>query len=332
MIGLGDVFGRAACGGIATAAVLTLSGAALAQQHVAIKGGQIGGAFNRWTSAWSIYLPKAIDGVQFSSESSTGSPENMRAVGSGDADFGLVFASDLFNGYRGHGNFEDPITNIGAMTYVFASVGHFVVPEDSEIQKLEDIAGKRVSLGGPGSGSAENITLLLQEMGIWDDFNPVYLGGDSPQALSNGEIDAFNWHPGLGNSVIHEAASMMDIRFVNLDQPASASGFYEAYPYFGPMIIPGGLYSGVDEDTPTFGTGSILIANSDVSEDFVYDFLKAIYSDEGRAELSGAVGPALIEAMTEESALDFVTVPLHPGAERFWKEQGVTIPEELRSQ
>jgi uncharacterized protein len=330
MIRLGDVWGGATCG-IATAAILTLSGAALAQQHVGIKGGQIGGAFNGWTSAWSIYLPKAIDGVQFSSESSTGSPENMRAVGSGAAEFGLVFASDLFNGYRGQGNFEDPITDIGAMTYVFASVGHFVVPEDSEMQTLEDIAGKRVSLGGPGSGSAENITLLFQEMGIWDDFDPVYLGGDSPQALSNGEIDAYNWHPGLGNSVIHESASMMDIRFLDLDQPARDSGFYETYPYFGPMTIPGGLYSGVDEDTPTFGTGSILIANSDVSEDLVYDFLQAIYSEEGRAELSGAVGPALIEAMTEEGALDFITVPLHPGAERFWKEQGLEIPGDLQS-
>jgi len=330
MIRWSDALGRATCG-IAAAAVLTLSGAVLAQEHVGIKGGQIGGAFNRWTSAWSVYLPKVIDGVQFSSESSTGSPENMRAVGSGAADFGLVFASDLFNGYRGQGNFADPITDIGTLTYVFASVGHFVVPVDSDMQTLEDIAGKRVSLGGPGSGSAENITLLLQEMGIWDDFSPIYLGGDSPQALRNGEIDAYNWHPGLGNSVIHETASMMDIRFLDLDQPARDSGFYETYPYFGPMTIPGGLYSGVDEDTPTFGTGSILIANSAVSEDLVYDFLKAIYADEGRAELSGAVGPALIEAMTEEAALDFITVPLHPGAERFWKEQGLEIPEDLQS-
>jgi hypothetical protein len=87
----------------------------------------------------------------------------------------------------------------------------------------------------------------------------------------------------------------------------------------------------VDDDTPTFGTGSILIANSDVSEDLVYDFLKAIYAEEGRAELSGAVGPALIEAMTEEAALDFITVPLHPGAARFWREQGLEIPEDLQS-
>jgi len=318
---------------VATASVLALSaGAALAQEHIAIKGGQIGGAFNRWTSAWTVYLSDAIEGYQFSSESSTGSPENLRAVGSGSVDFGIVFASDLFNGYRGQEPFDEPITDIGAMTYVFASVGHFVVPEDSDIQTLEDIRGKRVSLGGPGSGSAANITLLLQQTGLWGEFNPVYLGGDSPQALRNGEIDAYNWHPGLGNATIRDTATMMDIRFIDLDQPARESGFYEEYPYFGPMTIPGGLYSGVEEDTPTFGTGSVLIANADVSEDLVYDFLAAIYSEEGRETLSGSVGADAIARMTKDRALDFITVPLHPGAERYWTEQGLEIPEDLKIQ
>lgn len=317
----------------AAACALTLWAApdAVAQNYVAIKGGQIGGAFNRWTSAWSAYLSDAIDGYEFSSESSTGSPENMRAVGSGSVDFGLVFASDLYNGYRGNEPFSEPIENVRAVTYVFASVGHFVVPVDSDIQTIEDIAGKRVSLGGPGSGSAANITLLLEQMDMFEDVTSVYLGGQSPQALQNGEIDAYNWHPGLGNATIRDTATMMDIRFIDLDAPAAASGFYETYPYFGPMTIPGGLYTGVEEDTPTFGTGSILIAHKDVPDDLVHAFLEAIYSDEGRETLSGSVGADAIARMTEESALNFITVPLHPGAERFWQDQGMTIPDDLAS-
>lgn len=314
---------------VAAALVMVAVTGAAAQQHIGIKGGQIGGAFNRWTSAWSIYLSEAMDGIQFSSESSTGSPENMRAVGSGSVDFGLVFASDLHNGYRGEGDFKEEISDVRGVTFVFASVGHFVVPEDSEIQTLQDIEGKRVSLGGPGSGSAANITLLLQQMGLWDSFTPVYLGGNSPQALQNGEIAAYNWHPGLGNAVIQDTATMMDVRFLDLDEPARESGFYEKYPYFGKMIIPGGLYPGVEEDTPTFGTGSVLIANKDVSADLVYDFLDAIYSDEGREKLSGSVGAASIERMTKEGALDFITVPMHPGAVRYWQDQGMEIPDEL---
>lgn len=319
---------------LATATALALAAtngpAVQAQEFISIKGGQIGGAFNRWTSAWAVYLEDEIDGMQFSSESSTGSAENMRAVGGGDAEFGLVFASDLFNGSRGQGTFDEAISDTCTLTYVFASVGHFVVPEDSDIQTLEDIKGKRVSLGGPGSGSAVNMQLLLEQMGIWDDFTPVYIGGKSSEALRNGDIDAYNWHPGLGNPMIQDTATMMSVRFLDLDAPARESGLYEKYPYFGPMTIPGGLYPGVDEDTPTYGTGSILIANKEVSADLVYDLLSAIYSDEGRKELSGAVGEAAIEAMTKDSALDFMTVPLHPGAERYWSEQGIEIPDDLR--
>ena len=317
----------------ATAVALSFTAvpAGAADKRAVIKGGQIGGAFNRWTSAWSVYLSKAIPGTQFSSESSTGSPENIRAVGSGNVDFAMVFASDLFNGYRGQGAFKKKITDVGAMSFVFASVGHFLVPADSDFKKLEDIKGKRVSLGGPGSGSAANITLLLKQMGMWDSFTPVYLGRKSPQALRNGEIAAYNWHPGLGNAMIRDTATMMKVRFIDLDEPARKSGFYKKYPYFGKMTIPAGLYSKVDADTSTFGTGSILVANSKISDDLVYNFLKAVTSDAGRKELSGAVGKGAHKVMKKDAAFNFITVPLHPGAVRFWKEQGAKIPNELMS-
>lgn len=323
---------RAATAIFVAFALSTFAGpAAMAQKHVTIKGGQIGGAFNRWTSAWSILLSKEIPGIRFSSESSTGSPENVRAVAAGSAGTGLVFASDLFNAYRGLDQYKKPQTDVGAMTYVFASVAHFIVPADSDFKALEDIKGKRVSLGGPGSGSAVNLTLLLKQMGLWENFKPVYLGRKSPEALRNGEIAAYNWHPGLGNAMIRDTATTMKVRFINLDEPARKSGFYDKYPYFGRMTIPAGLYSGVNVDTPTFGTGSILVAHKGLSADLVYQILKTIYSDKGRDYMRGAVGKASVERMTKESAFNFITVPLHPGAERFWKEQGVTIPANLRS-
>lgn len=324
---------RCAGGVLAFATLLSMTAvpAVSADKQLVIKGGQIGGAFNRWTSAWSVYLSKTIDGAKFSSESSTGSPENMRATGSGSVDFALVFASDLYNGYRGQGTFKKKITDVGAMGFVFASVGHFLVPADSDFKTLEDIKGKRVSLGGPGSGSAANITMLLKQMGMWDKFTPVYLGRKSPQALRNGKIAAYNWHPGLGNAMIRNTATMIKVRFIDLDAPAKKSGFYEKFPYFGKMTIPGGLYSKVDTDTSTFGTGSILIANAKISDDLVYNFLKAITSDAGRKKLSGAVGKGAMKALTKDAPFNFVTISLHPGAERFWREQGVTIPDALKS-
>jgi len=323
------------CAAIAATAVAFTTFATIptvhAEQRLVIKGGQIGGAYNRWTSAWAVYLSKTIDGAKFSSESSTGSPENVRAAGSGAVDFAMTFASDLYNAYRGNDPFKKKITDVGAMGFVFASVGHFLVPAASDFKSLEDIKGKRISLGGPGSGSAVNITLLLKHAGLWEGFTPVYLGRKSPQAMQNGEIAGYNWHPGLGNAMIRDTATMMKVRFIDLDSVAKKSGFYEKYPYFGTMTIPAGLYHNVDTATKTFGTGSILVAHSKVSDDLVYNFLKAITSDAGRKELSGAVGKGATTALMKETAFDFITIPLHPGAERFWKEQGATIPDNLKS-
>jgi len=322
-----------AIGALAVAGLLSATSvpASSADKQYVIKGGQIGGSYNRWSSAWAVHLSKTMKGAKFSSESSTGSPENMRATASGSVDFGMVFASDLYNGYRGVEPFKKKLTSIGAVGFVFASVGHFLVRADSDFKTLEDIKGKRVSLGGPGSGSAINITLLLQQMGLWDSFTPVYLGRKSPDALRNGDIAAYNWHPGLGNAMIRDTATMIKVRFIDLDAPAKKSGFYKKYPYFGTMKIPAGLYSKVDTDTATFGTGSILIANGKVSSDLVYNFLKTVTSEASRKELSGAIGKSVFTALTKENALDFITVPLHPGAERFWKEQGVTVPAALKS-
>jgi TRAP transporter TAXI family solute receptor len=315
----------------ATAMSIAPTSVSFGQEFVAIKGGQVGGAFNRWTSAWAAYLTKALEGYDFSSESSTGSAENVRAVGDGNIEFGLAFASDIYLSYRGEGDFTQPLTDLRAISFFFASVGHFVVAKDSDFNTLEDIAGKRVSLGGPGSGSAKNITLLLEHMGLFDDFTPVYLGGKSGQALNDGEIDAFNWHPGLGNAMIRDTATTMDIRFIDLDEPAKKSGFYEKYPYFGQMTIPAGLYNNVDVDTLTFGTGSLMITNANVSADLVYNMLKALDSEEGRKEVGAAVGEAAVAAWNKDDALNFMTIPLHEGAQRFWKEKGVEIPENLMS-
>lgn len=319
----------ASVAGVAVFLLMTATPASLAQEHAIIKGGQIGGGFNRWTSAWSIYLSKAIPGVKFSSESSTGSAENMRAVNSGEVEFGLVFASDLYDGYRGNAPFKSKLQNVRALTYVYATVDHFVVPASSSIKTFEDVKGKRVSLGGPGSGSAAMIGQLMTQVGIRKSVTAVYLGSKAPQALRNGKIDAYNWSPGLGNATIRNTAAMMKIRFINLDAAARKSGFYKKYPYYGKIIIPGGLYSGVDKDTPTFGTGSILVANKKVSPDLVYKVMKAVYSSGVRKEMAGAVGKASIDAMTEKAGLNYITVPLHPGAARYWKEQGKTISATL---
>lgn len=307
---------------------LMIADEAAAQTRITIKGGQIRGAFNRTASAWAAYVTKNLDGLSASAEASAGSLDNTRSVNAGNAEFGVAFASDLYQGYRGEGSFRKAHENIRGLTFLFGSVGHFVVPAGSDIKRLEDIAGKTISMGGPGSGSAKSLTALLKHVGLWGKFDPVYAGKKSPDQLKNGKIAAYNWHPGLGNAMIRDTATAMKIRFIDMHASAQASGFYEKYPYFGPTRIPAGTYPNVDVDTETFGTGTLMIANKDVPAGTVHRILTAMFSEDGKKFLLSSAGKVSAQ-MTRENAFRTMTIPLHAGALKFWQEQGVTIPAAL---
>ncbi len=299
-----------------------------AQKRITLKGGQIRGAYNRWTSAYAVYLTKELKGIEVSSESSTGSSENVRAVNSGSVELALTFSSDSFLGWRGQAHFKKKQKNLRTMTYLFGSVGHLLVPANSSVKSIEDLKGQTISMGGPGSGSAKNLTALVKHLGLWGKFKPVYLGRKSPEAMRNGKIAGYNWHPGLGNAMIRDTATMMKIRFINMDAPARKSGFYKKYPYFAPTVIPAGLYPNVKVDTPTFGTGSVMIANSKVSPDLIYTIMKTIYSEKGKKYIVSAAGKVAKE-LSIKNGLKLINAPLHPGAVRFWKEAGKKIPVDL---
>ena len=306
---------------IAMVGVISAPAAFAEDVRLTINGGQTKGAFNRVVTGWAAYITKHVDGVKASSKASAGSLDNTRQTNAGKADMALVFASDLHDGVKGIGSFKSPASDVRYMTFVFGSVGHFVVPADSPIKKLEDIKGKTISMGGPGSGSAKNLTKLLEHVGLWGSFKDVYAGKKSSDQLVNGKVAAYNWHPGIGSGFIRGTANKINIRFIDLNAPAAATGFYEKFPYFEPVKIPAGVYPNVSQDTMTIGTGSLMIANKSVPDDVVYRVLKGVYSDEGKKFLEAAYG-GRAKQMTVANGQKNLVAPLHPGAEKFWKEMG----------
>lgn len=289
--------------------------------RLTINGGQTKGAFNQVASGWAAYITKHVGGITASSKASAGSLDNTRQVDAGKSQMGIVFASDLHDGVKGIGSFKNAMSNVRYVTFLFGSVGHFVVPADSDIKKLEDIKGKTISMGGPGSGSAKNLTKLLKHVGLWGTFKDVYAGRKSSDQLVNGKVAAYNWHPGIGSGFIRGTANKIKIRLIDLDAPAKESGFYAEFPYFEPTKIPAGVYPGVDQDSMTIGTGTLMIARADVPDDVVYKILKSVYSDEGKKFLAAAFG-GRAKQMTIANGNKNLVAPLHPGAMKFWKEMG----------
>lgn len=324
---------KAACLWAAVLAVglwgLPQPASAAAVKRITLMGGQVGGSWNPWTSAMSVDFSKTIPGLNVSSQAGTGSPENVRRVHRGDAETGFGFSSDVYEGWRGDGIFKTPHTNLRGITKLFGAVTQFITPANSGVKKVEDIVGKKVAIGGPNSGSALTFERLARQMGLWGKFTPVFLGADKgASALQDGQVAAFNWTPGLGDRTITQVAVTQPSRLIDLDSAAKKSGFYQKYPYYSPRVIPAGLYKGIDQPVPTFEQTTIWLAHKDLAPDVVYQMVKRMYSPEARAFLGNAIGRAFQE-MAAETAFNGMTIPLHPGAERYWKERGVAIPKEL---
>jgi len=300
-----------------------------ATKFVTVLGGQVGGSWNPWASAMAVIFTKNIPGYSFSSGAGTGSPENIRRMNRGEIETGFGFASDLYESWRGGGTFKQPLRNVRAVSNLFSNVAHVLTHAGSDIKKIEDIVGKKVAMGGPNSGAALTGEVYTKHLGLWGKFTPIFLGGNKGvEALGDRQVSAFNWHVNLGHSTIVQASSTFNIRLLDLGTPAEKTGFYKAYAYFSPYTIPAGAYRGIDKPVPTFKQSTVWTAYKDTDAELVYLMLKQMYAPENKDFLTQSIGKVFLE-MTKENALSGITIPLHPGAERFWKEQGVAIPPEI---
>ncbi len=177
-------------------------------------------------------------------------------------------------------------------------------------------------MGNAGSGAAANAELFFTELGIWDKIERNFLGyREAAGAFGNNQLDAFWVFVGFPNASVIEAAMQNDIDIVDVYKDAESAGVFEKYPYFKKVTIPANTYKGVTTPTNTFQDSTIWVANKKVNADTVYNLLKAIFSEEGLKYMVSVHKSA--KAMSVENGLNGIVTPLHPGAEKFWKEMGV---------
>jgi len=182
--------------------------------------------------------------------------------------------------------------------------------------------GKKVGVGNAGSGAFANCELFFTHMGVWDKIERNAMGyNDAAAAFGNNQLDAFWLFVGYPSGAVIMAAQTNDIDMVDLYKDAEASGFLKKYPYFSKLTIPAGTYKGVDVDMPSFQDSALWVANSKVPAEVVYKLLAQIYSPEGLAHMVNVKKTA--KSMSIESGVQGIVTPLHPGAEKFWKEKGV---------
>jgi uncharacterized protein len=313
--------------GTAAAIGMSLASGAVAQQtFISIGTGGVTGVYYPAGGAVCslVNRGRAEHGIRCGVESTGGSVFNVNAIRSGEMEFGVAQSDIQFNSYNGVNQFADAgaFEGLRAVFSLHPEPFTVVARADAGISTFEDLRGKRVNIGNPGSGQRATMDVVLEAMG-WTtaDFAVASELPPAEQALAlcDNNIDAMVYTVGHPSGAIQEATTACDSVLVNVTGP-EIEGLVEANPYYRVATIPGGMYRGTDEDVTTFGVGATFVTSADVPDDVVYAVTKAIF--EGLDQFK-ALHPALGNLEAQQMVSEGNSAPLHAGAERYYREAGL---------
>ena len=256
-------------------------------------------------------------------ESTGASKANIQMIDDGDADLGLVqndvmyYAMTGSSLFEGEGEYETFSTVAGLYDETVQ-----IVTCDASIESVADLAGKTVSVGDAGSGTEFNAKQILEAYDLtFDDISVVNASfGDSADSLKDGKIDAAFVVAGAPTTAVVDLATVKDVHLVQLDEE-HIEKLQSNYDFYTSTVIPADTYKGVSEDATTVSVRATLIASNDVSEDAVYELLKAMFDNKDAL----VEGHAKFEFLTLEDAVKGMSVPFHAGAKKYYEEQGITV-------
>jgi TRAP transporter TAXI family solute receptor len=252
-----------------------------------------------------------------------GAVANVNDIQAGRLEAGFTQSDIAHWAANGTGVFEgrNKAPDLRAIANLYPETMHLVVRKGSGIESVADLKGKRVSLDEPGSGTLADAKLLLAAFGLSEsDLKPEYLKPpESGKKLKAGELDAFFFVGGAPVNAIADLANSVDIELVPITGPKAEQALTR-YSFFSWDRIPAGTYKGV-ADVATISVGAIFVTSAEQSEDLIYGVTKALWNANSRKLLdSGHVKGGLIR---KENALKGLAIPLHPGAERYYREAGL---------
>jgi len=306
-------------------AVALVIPAALAQQRrlVSIASGWVVGVYYPLAGAMSRIVYKVKDlNLRATVESSGASVANAQLIGTGDADFALLQNDIAFYAYNGVtlSAFKDkPIKNMGAVFTIYPELVHAVVTKASGVKTVRDLKGKKVVLGPQGSGTEANALQILEAYGLKEsDFKAERIdAAAAADQLKDGRVDAAFFTTGMGSAVIVDSFISGKVALVPVTG-SEAEAMKKKYPFYTSVKVPANTYKDQAETT-TVAVMAMMVARSDLPEDLVYRFTKAIFDDLKQFHAAHSAATHL----TLETALSGNPIPLHPGAARFYKEKGI---------
>ena len=290
--------------------------------RLTMASGWVTGVYYPISGAMSRIAYTSMDRISLSVESSGASVANAKLIGSKDADLAILQNDIAYYAYNGEIMFQgEKVDNMVGLFMLHPEPIQMVVAADSGIETPADLKGKRVAVGPLGSGTEANTSQIVEIYGLNPDFSDFgqverISAGEAADFLKDGRIDAAFFTTGIGAAAIADLALVKDVKLISVDDEHAAK-LAEKYPFYSTVTVPGDVYRGVDE-LQTVTVLAMGVARSELPEDAMYEFVKAIYENIETIHGAHAMG----RTVTLESALVGMPIELHPGAEKYFKEVG----------
>lgn len=310
----------AASSAFALAGVMATAPQAQSQEFINVLTGGTSGVYYPLGVALSEIYSDGIEGARTQVQATKASVENLNLLAQGRGEIGFSIGDSVLMAWEGNeeAGFARPLTELRAIAAIYPNYIQIVADASAGATTLKDLAGKTISVGAPASGTELNARAIFAAAGMsYGDMARVeYLPyAESAELIKNRQLQATLQSSGLGVAFIQDLSATHDITIVSIPEPVVAD---LGAPFF-PAVIPAGTYSGIDEDVQTAAVGNMLISHEGVSEETAYLMTKPLFENLDR--LRSAHGAAAM--ISAEGALQGLPIPLHPGAERYYREIGV---------
>jgi TRAP transporter TAXI family solute receptor len=306
------------------ALALTFTAApALAQQRLSVATGGTGGVYYPLGGGLANVLSKALPGVEATAEVTSASVDNIKLIGAKRVDIAFTLADTAADGFNGVGKFKEKVP-VRTIAVLYANKSQWVTVEGTGVQKMQDLKGRRIATGAPGSGTEIIALRMLEAYGIdpEKDVKREKLSvAESVNALKDRKIDAFFWSGGVPTAAVTDLAATPGMRIKLLDH---ADGIPAMAKKWGPLYvkgkIPANSYPGQAKDVEVADVWNLLVVNEKMDEKLVHDVVKTLF--EKKDELVAVHSEAKNIELANQYGVGS-PIPFHPGATKYFSEKGL---------
>lgn len=294
---------------------------------IGIGTGGTGGIYYPYGGGVAEIWSKHVKGVKAVAEVTGASVENVKLAHKGETVIGEVMGDVAVAGYKGLSKFKGKKHDILSMAVMYPNLLQVVALKKTGITDIEQVKGRSISTGSPGSGTNFMAEAVLSALGIAkDSYRDSRLSfTESANALRDSTIDVGIWSVGPGTSSILDLATTHEIQMIGFS-PEQAEKILAANKTYSGVELAGGVYRGIDQPVSTIGVWNVMICQASLDADMVYQLAKALFENNDYLK---KIHPSAAYT-TPENAVKYSPIPLHPGTIKYLEEKGVAVPDKLR--